>query len=246
MKPSALRIPLLALLVLLPTASRLAASGDPPATRKKTVDKNVVIDKDRVMVWNDDDDPEIVADLPDFDDSDFPTVHFLGHAGGGYLGVSSVGMTPELRRHFGAPEHAGVFVGTVESDSPAAKAGLQVGDIITAVDGDQIASSRELSRSVRRHKDGDKVKVDVLRERSAKSLSVTLVARKDREIRIGDFGHGPRGFRWRDWADDGPAVAPLPPVPPVAPVPPVPPDASRGSGLRERLDSLERRLREIE
>jgi membrane-associated protease RseP (regulator of RpoE activity) len=254
MRISALRIPLLALLVLVPTASRLAASGDPPTAeeqekklkKKKIViaspEKQVVVDGDRVTVYNDGDDPEIVADLAEIDDEDLPRV-LRFHGRSGYLGVRSVEMTPELRQHFGAPKEAGVMVGTVEPDSPAAKAGLQVGDIITAVDGEGIGSTRELSRSVRRRKEGEKVKIDVLRDRTPKSLSVTVVERKDREMRLGDFGHGMHGFRWRDWDADGPALAPVPPVPPV---PPIAPDGSHWNGLRDRLNSLEKRLREIE
>ncbi len=243
MKISSLRIPLLVLLVLVPTASRLAASGDPPRTKKK-IEKKVLVDGDRVVVWNDGDEPGLLADLPDLED--LPRAIRLAGQRGGYLGVRSIEMTPELRQHFGAPKESGVLVGTVEADSPAAKAGVQVGDIITAVDGEAIDSTRELSRSVRRHREGDRVRIDLLRDRSKKSLSATVVERKDSELRIGDFGHGMRGFRWRDWDFDGPAVAPIPPVPPVPPAPPAPPDGSRWNGLRDRLESLEQRLKEIE
>ncbi len=243
MKISSLRIPVLVLLVLVPTASRLAASGDPPGTKKK-IEKKVLVDGDRVVVWNDGDEPGLLADLPDLED--LPrAIRLAGHPGG-YLGVRSIEMTPELRQHFGAPKESGVLVGTVEADSPAAKAGVQVGDIITAVDGEAIDSTRELSRSVRHHKEGDRVRIDLLRDRSRKSLSATVVERKDSELRIGDFGHGMRGFRWRDWDSDGPALAPVPPVPPVPPTPPAAPDGSRWNGLRDRLESLEQRLKEIE
>ena len=247
MRPSAFRIAFLALSVLVPATSRLAAGGNPsetPDQKKKTVEKKVVIDGDRVLVFDEGTDPEVVADLPDFDDGDLPdVVRFHGHMAGGYLGIRSIEMTPELRQHFGAPKESGVLVGTVEADSPAAKAGVQVGDIITAVDGEAIDSTRELSRSVRRHREGDRVRIDLLRDRSKKSLTVTVVERKDREIRIGDFGRGMRGFRWNDRDHGGPALAPLPPLPPVPPVPPVPPapDGPRWNGLRDRLDSLERR-----
>jgi membrane-associated protease RseP (regulator of RpoE activity) len=253
MRISAFRIPLLALLVVVPIASRLAASGDPPKAeerekkKKKIViaspEKQIIVDGDRVTVVNDGDDPEIVADLAELDDEDLPGLLRFHGRSGGYLGVHSIEMTPELRQHFGAPKESGVLVGTVEPESPASKAGLQVGDIITAVDGEGIGSTRDLSRSVRRRKEGEKVRIDVLRDRSPKSLSVTVVERKDREMRLGDFGHGMRGFRWRDWDSDGPALAPVPPVPPV---PPIAPDGSRWNGLRDRLDSLEKRLREIE
>ena len=259
MRISAVKLALLVPLVLVPAASRLSASGDAPRSQEKkkiviaSPEKEVVVDGDRVMVWSDDDSefpgPEVFADLPDFDEGDLSRVaRFHGHRTGGYLGVRSIEMTPELRQHFGAPKDAGVLVGTVEPESPAAKAGIQVGDILTAVDGERVGSTRELSRSVRRHKDGETAKIDLLRDRSKKTLSVTLeeVERKDEELRIGDFGHGVHGFPWRDWDHDGPAIAPVPPVPPRPPVPPVPPDGSRWNGLRDRMDSLEQRLKDIE
>lgn len=260
---------LLAPLMLVSAASRLSASGEPsPTPEKKTEkkavvaspEKQILVDGDRVVVLDDDlnvdVDPVIVGDLPEFDGDDLPrVVRFHGHRAGGYLGVRSIEMTPELRQHFGAPKDAGVLVGTVEPESPAARAGIQVGDILTAVDGEEVGSTRELSRSVRRHKAGDAVKVDLLRERAKKTLTVTIqeVESKDKEIRIGEFGRGPHGFAWKDWDrswrdwDRGDfAIAPdAPPVPPVPPVPAVP-NGSRWNGLEDRMNSLEQRLKELE
>src|SRR5215475_13923485 len=59
----------------------------------------------------------------------------------GYLGTALMDLTPELRTHFGVPEEAGVMVSRVESGSPAEKAGLKVGDILTRVDGAAVKSS---------------------------------------------------------------------------------------------------------
>lgn len=269
MRNPAIPLALLAPLMLVSAASRLSASGEPSPTPEKKTEKKVVVaspekqilvDGDRVLVLDDDMnvdvDPVIVGDLPDFDGDDLPrVVRFHGHRAGGYLGVRSIEMTPELRQHFGAPKDAGVLVGTVEPESPAARAGIQVGDILTAVDGEEVGSTRELSRSVRRHKAGDAVKVDLLRERAKKTLTVTIqeVESKDKEIRIGEFGRGPHGFAWKDWDrswrdwDRGDfAIAPdAPPVPPVPPVPAVP-NGSRWNGLEDRMNSLEQRLKELE
>jgi membrane-associated protease RseP (regulator of RpoE activity) len=272
MRHPALPLVLLAPLMLMSAASRLSASGEPtPTPEKKTVEKKVVVaspaspekqivvDGHRVVVLNDEDpnvdvDPVIVGDLPDFDGDDLPrVVRFHGRRAGGYLGVRSIEMTPELRQHFGAPKDTGVMVGTVEPESPAAKAGIQVGDIVTAVDGDEVGSTRDLSRSVRRHKDGDAVKVDLLRDRAKKTLTVTIQEVRgkgdEREIRIGEFGHGPNGFAWKDWEhawrdwDHGDFATPA--VPPVPPVPPLPP-GSRWNGLEDRMNSLEQRLKDLE
>src|SRR6187401_1148817 len=59
-------------------------------------------------------------------------------AGKGRLGVSVLEISPELRVHFGAPRDRGVLINTVRPDSPAARAGMAVGDVVTAVDGDPV------------------------------------------------------------------------------------------------------------
>src|SRR5678816_1283640 len=51
----------------------------------------------------------------------------------GRLGVFAENMTEELRGYFGAPKDSGVLVSRVAPDSPSAKAGLKVGDVITQV-----------------------------------------------------------------------------------------------------------------
>src|SRR5450432_2320395 len=128
MKQPALKTVLLALLLVIPTASRLRASGDPPSPpqeKKKRIvvtspEKEIVVDGDSVFVWNDDGDPEMLADFPDLDGDDVPRMaHGRRHGARGTIGVLPIEMTPELRQHFGAPKEAGVFVGTVEAESPA-------------------------------------------------------------------------------------------------------------------------------
>ena len=258
MKISALKTALLAILVVLPPASRLQAKdGDPtPAPKEKkekhvvitTPEEDIVVDGDGMFVWNGDEDPEMFvwngdedpetfADLEDFDfDFDSPhTLRFRGRSGG-YIGVNPLRMTPELRQHFGAPKEAGVLVSGVEKDGPAAKAGLKVGDIVTAVDGSQVDSVRDLVRSVRRKKDGDTVKVDVIRDRTPQTLTVTVAVRRDDEIRMGELPGKMRRFRFDR------AVPPVPPVPSVPPVAPMP----RSFDWQDRLDRLEQRLRDLE
>jgi membrane-associated protease RseP (regulator of RpoE activity) len=238
MRLSALKTALLATLLILPTASRVRANGDPDPEpkvkeKKKIVvqapEKEIVVDEDSIVVSGDFDEPEVPADLRDLDD--LPGLAWFH--GGGYIGVRPIGMTPELRTHFGAPKDAGVFVGKVEKDSPAAKAGLQVADIVTAADGENIESTRDLVRAVRRKKEGETVKLELVRDRSAKTLTVTVAEREGKEIHLGELGHGKRKFKWR-----GEHL--IPPVPPVPPAPPVSPD------LQDRLDDLEKRLDALE
>jgi hypothetical protein len=94
--------------------------------------------------------------------------------GRGFLGVQVLGLTEELRVHFGAPLDSGVLVAKVEEGSPAATAGIQVGDVLTAIDGEPIEGPRSLAAAIRGKKAGDSVNVDFLRDKGTLSASVTL------------------------------------------------------------------------
>ena len=241
---------LLAILLVAPTASRVAASGHPQAApnpqpeakekkkeKKKIVvvapEQEIEIDGDELFVWGEDE-PEFFADLGDLRElGELPELSMF--EGGGYIGVRPLEMTPELRTHFGAPKEAGVLVGRVEKDSPAAKAGLQVGDIVTSADGEKVERKRDLVRAIRRKKEGDTVQIAIVRDRAPKTVTVTVAEREDGRVRVGDFGPEMRKFHRR--------AGPVPPVPPVPPAAPVPPPAP---GLQQRLDDLEKRLDALE
>lgn len=104
----------------------------------------------------------------------------LRHGGGGFLGVQLSDLTPELRTHFGVPEDVGVMVGKVVDGSPALRAGLEVGDVVTAVDGEPVASSSALARAVGGREDGDTVVLEVWRDGKMEKISATLEERERR------------------------------------------------------------------
>jgi putative serine protease PepD len=83
----------------------------------------------------------------------------------GYLGIS-VGDAPNGQN--------GAVVQDVASGSPAAKAGLQVGDQVTAIDGQAVQSSADMVAAIRDHKPGDKVTITVNRNGSQTTISATL------------------------------------------------------------------------
>ena len=91
-----------------------------------------------------------------------------------FMGVTLLDLTPELREHFGAPRDAGVMISEVRRDSPAARAGIAVGDVVTRIDGQAVDRFRDLSRVVAGHAKGDRVEVELVRNRAAKKVSVTL------------------------------------------------------------------------
>ena len=110
----------------------------------------------------------------------------------GYLGISGATITPELARAFNLPVEEGVLVQQVEEGGPAAAAGIQGattaasvegtefglgGDIITAVNGEAIASTEALVEKISDAHAGEAVELTVLREGQTASVSVTLTER---------------------------------------------------------------------
>jgi len=103
----------------------------------------------------------------------------LAH-GGGFLGVGMTELSPELRTHFGVPEAIGVMVSKIVDDSPAQNAGLEVGDIITLVDGEEIASGRALARAIGGKEEGETVSLEIWRDGSVLQLSANVEQRQGR------------------------------------------------------------------
>jgi hypothetical protein len=95
------------------------------------------------------------------------------------LGVAFVPLTAELRQHFGAPEDAGVMVSKVIADSPAQAAGIEVGDIITKVDGKAVTEDMGLGQLIHARKAGETVAIEVLREGRSQTLNATLKESED-------------------------------------------------------------------
>jgi serine protease Do len=94
------------------------------------------------------------------------------------LGIDAEDLNGQLGTFFGAPEGEGVLVRDVNSGSPAEKAGLKAGDVITSVNGERIRSVGDLrGKLAGKNDDKDRtVKLGLLRNKSAVSLSVELPA----------------------------------------------------------------------
>ncbi|HSU54540.1 MAG TPA: DegQ family serine endoprotease [Candidatus Dormibacteraeota bacterium] len=92
----------------------------------------------------------------------------------GYLGVMIQDVTPSLAKEFNLKDNSGALVGDVTSDSPAQKAGLKSGDVITEFNGKKVRDSRQLKLEVARVQPGETVPVKVLRDGSTRSLEVSV------------------------------------------------------------------------
>ena len=85
-------------------------------------------------------------------------------SGNAYLGVSCTTVTSEYSQYYGIPE--GVYVKSVSDGSAAANAGIQAGDIITAIDSTAISSVDELSTALSNYSSGDTAKITISRASS--------------------------------------------------------------------------------
>jgi serine protease Do len=106
----------------------------------------------------------------DFFDKDGELTFALGASR--RIGVSTMQLTKQLADYFGITGGKGVLVTSVTDDGPAAKAGVRAGDVITAVDGEEIDSPGDISRVINRKKDGD-VSLTIIRNKAQQTIRVT-------------------------------------------------------------------------
>lgn len=170
----------------------------------------------------------------------------------GYLGVGLTDLTPELRSHFGVPEGAGVMVSQVSEGSPADKAGIKVGDILSRLDGKDLESSWDVRSRMRDYKEGEQVPVEVWRGGKAQTLNVTVAERERPEIDMGPMlwkeGGGPiqlrmpeGGERTMVWKVEPGERGQMPPGTQMFRM-----RSPREAELEKKLEALEKRLAELE
>jgi serine protease Do len=97
------------------------------------------------------------------------------------LGIDAENLRGDFGNFFGAPDGEGVLVRGVFANSPAAKAGLKVGDVITNLNGDRIRNASELREKLMTNHEAKNLKLGVLRNKSELTLSVELPQLKDDE-----------------------------------------------------------------
>lgn len=100
-----------------------------------------------------------------------------------YIGIVPQNVTPAMARAFNVKENRGALVGDVTPNGPAARAGLQKGDIITEVNGTPIEDSNQLRNKISMMPVNSVAKLKVLRNGTLKSLEVTLGTLPAREER---------------------------------------------------------------
>jgi serine protease Do len=107
-----------------------------------------------------------------------------GRVSRSWLGVSIQPLTPELAKGFGLSEPKGALVAAVTDDSPAMKAGIKAGDVITEYDGHKVAGAEDLPRLVADTPAGREVPVSVTRDGKSLRLQakVTKLDEPDQKV----------------------------------------------------------------
>jgi serine protease Do len=152
------------------TISRAGAEQELTATLSKHNMSNILGAgiRDGVLRGIEKDFPQM-KDFPQIESGDGNFVFAFG--GNRRIGVSTQTLTKQLADYFGAKD-GGVLITAVTDNSPAAKAGLKAGDVITAVDGEKVTSSGDLSRTINKKQDGE-VSITILRDRNSRSINLT-------------------------------------------------------------------------
>ncbi len=117
--------------------------------------------------------------MPDFDFNPMVTPEAMDfHTP--LLGIGAEDLSGQLGDYFGVPSGEGILVREVRSGTPAEKAGLKAGDVITKVDGQTVKSTRDLRTQLRQKIDQKTVTLSVLRKGS--EISVPVAIEKPRRI----------------------------------------------------------------
>jgi serine protease Do len=121
----------------------------------------------------------------------------------GYMGAMMQSITPDVAESMGLKSKKGALVAQVTAGGPAAKAGLQTGDLVTRIDGHEVESRDDLTRQVALVSPGQDMRLTVLREgrmqevtvKSGERPSEEALARNDQEDRQ-QQGDGPPARRY--------------------------------------------------
>ncbi|HZZ10462.1 MAG TPA: DegQ family serine endoprotease [Paraburkholderia sp.] len=130
-----------------------------------------------------------------------------GHVSRGRLGVAVQGMNQTLANSFGMQKPQGALVSSVDPGGPAAKAGLQPGDVILSVNGEPVSDSSDLPSQVAGLAPGSSATVQVWRDKAAKEMKVTIGSLSDVKSASADKADQPTQLQGRL----GVAVRPLTP-----------------------------------
>jgi len=133
----------------------------------------------------------------------------LSDEGGSWLGVETQEVTAEKAKELKLSAERGAVIGKVLEDSPAAKAGLKDGDVVTEINGQRIEGAAQFRRMIREIPAGRSVQLGIWRDGRSQTITATLG--KIQENRKQLMRAMPQVFNFR--MPEMPEIAPMPDVP---------------------------------
>ena len=158
------------LLTLLVAAQAWGApgEGEPDEEREKRVERIVIAPDIQVRGLN-------------------PNIRWVGRSGG-FLGIGLTELTPALREHFGVGSDRGVMISEIEEGSPAAAAGLRVGDIIVRAGETDVHGTGQLAMLVFKQENGALLDIEYWRDGRLEQTRATIEEREQPPGSLISFG----------------------------------------------------------
>jgi serine protease Do len=101
-----------------------------------------------------------------------PEVFSFGYGSNRRVGVTTTALTKQLADFFGVSGGQGLLITSVSENSPASRAGLKAGDVITEMNGEKIEDTGDFIRALNRKDEGD-VTLTIIRDKSSRTIKVT-------------------------------------------------------------------------
>ena len=120
-----------------------------------------------------------------------------GSVSRGWIGVQIQPVTPDIAESLGLTKAEGALVAEPQANGPAAKAGIESGDVITKVNGETVKDARELARTIGGLPPGSAVKLNVLHKGEDKLINLTLGQLPNSTEAKADIDHGDKGSATR-------------------------------------------------
>jgi serine protease Do len=137
-----------------------------------------------------------------------PQLLARGRVERGRLGVGVQPIDATLAKAMHLADAHGALIGEIESDGPAAKSGLAVGDVIVSVGGERVQRSEDVPKLVAKHAPGESVSIEVRRDDKSRTFDVKLAALADDPRDASDEAEGAEGREPSKRGRLGVAIAP--------------------------------------
>jgi len=125
---------------------------------------------------------------------DAPGAYALALGNNRRVGVTTSALTTQLANFFGVSGGHGLLITSISENSPASRAGLKAGDVITEVNGEKIEDSGDFIREVNRKEEGE-VTLTIVRDKSLRTVKVTPERRTNQTFKLSDITPTPSAMR---------------------------------------------------